>query len=176
MNEIRVLIEEIRKGLLALEKIEGFYERVVAGLDASGRNEEKAVVIAELLSKHYTCLETKFLRVSQFFENNLSRERWHSDLLDRMTLSIEGVREAVLRDETRDLLLEFLKFRHFTRYYYDIGYDWDRLAYLMKKFRQVRPMVHDDFGAFLQFLEALDAADTDTASIDDNPTKQFESA
>ena len=157
MNEIKLLIEEIRKSVQALEKIERFFDRTVSGIGDAAPSEEKAVVIAELLAKYYTCLETAFLRVSQFFESSLSRERWHADLLDKMTLDVEGVRAAVIRDETRDILLELLKFRHFTRYYYDVSYDWDRLEFLMKKFKQVRPMVHADVARFLSFLREMDS-------------------
>ena len=130
--------------------------------DAS-RRAEKAVVIAELLSKYYTCMETIFLRISQFFENSLSAERWHADLLDKMTLKIESVREAVIRDETRNVLVELLKFRHFTRYYYDISYDWDRLDFLMKKFGVARPMVNEDLDRFLIFLRELESAGSDAS-------------
>ncbi len=49
-----------------------------------------------------------------------------------------------VREGTRDALLELMRFRHFTRYYYDISYDWDRLDFLMRKFAQVRPMIGED--------------------------------
>jgi hypothetical protein len=71
-------------------------------------------------------------------------------------LRIAGERDAVVQDATRDLLLEFLKFRHFTRYYYDISYDWDRLDYLEKKFTELRPALTADLDHFLCFLAALD--------------------
>ena len=158
MREIRILTEEIRKSLEALNKIERFLDRTAKGLTAAQRTDEKAVVVAELLSKYYTCLETIFLRISQFFENSLAKERWHADLLDKMTLKVEGVREVAIRDGTRDVLVELLKFRHFTRYYYDISYDWDRLDFLMKKFEQARLMAREDMDRFLTFLHSLDAA------------------
>ncbi len=158
MTESKLLIEETRKSLQALAKIEAFYDRTMTGVDLQDPSEEKGVVIAEVLAKYYTCVETAFLRISQFFENNLSRERWHADLLDKMTLAIDGVRAAVIRDETRDILLEILKFRHFSRYYYDMSYDPDRLAYLTKKLTQVRPMVREDMEGFIDFLQQLEAA------------------
>jgi hypothetical protein len=152
-----LLLEEIRKSREALAKIERFYDRSLEGVATVGRTPEKAIVLADLLAKYYTCLETIFLRISQFFENSLSADHWHADLLRKMTLSIGGVREAVLRDSTQALLLELLKFRHFTRYYYDISYDWDRLDYLMRKFAEVRPALHEDLDGFVRFLQALDA-------------------
>lgn len=156
MNDVRLLIEEIRKGREALEKIERFYE-CSAGPAAPGqRTAEKAIVAADLLAKHYTCLETIFLRVSQFFENSLSQDRWHGDLLDKMRLRIEGVRDPVIGDATHARLLEMLKFRHFTRYYFDIAYDWDRLDYLDKKFTELRGLLRTDLDRFVEFLDTLD--------------------
>lgn len=156
MSDLRLLIEEIRKSREALAKIEAFCDRTLAAVRQEGRTEERAIVLADLFAKYYTCLETIFLRISQFFENGLIETRWHMDLLSKMTLRIEGEREAVVGDATRDVLLEFLKFRHFTRYYYDISYDWDRLDYLTKKFAALRPALTVDFDNFLRFLAALE--------------------
>ena len=49
-----------------------------------------------------------------------------------MSLEIEGVRIAVISNETHSILLEFIKFRHFKRYYLEFDYDWDKLEYLEK--------------------------------------------
>jgi hypothetical protein len=155
MNETQVLIEEIRKLRSALAKIESFYDRTLASDDFAERSQECAIVIADLLAKYYTCLETLFLRVSQFFENNLYRRRWHADLLDKMTLEIPGLRNAVVADSTKANLLELLKFRHFTRYYFDIAYDWDRLLFLTKKMDDLRSPLADDLDQFLLFLNQL---------------------
>jgi hypothetical protein len=53
---------------------------------------ENRIVLAEIIANYYTCLETIFLRVSQHFENNLAAERRHQDLLEKMTIDIDGVR------------------------------------------------------------------------------------
>ena len=49
-----------------------------------GRKNTSAIVISEFMVDFYTCLETCFLRISQFFENNLSADRWHADLLEKI--------------------------------------------------------------------------------------------
>ena len=159
MREVRLLIEEIRKSRQALAKIEAFYDRLIPPPGSEARSPERAIVIADLLAKYYTCAETIFLRISQFFENSLADDRWHADLLRKMTLSIPGIRAAVIRDATHGVLLELLEFRHFTRYYYDITYDWDRLDYLTKKFAAARTALQDDLDGFLQFLETLAAGE-----------------
>lgn len=60
----------------------------------------------------YNAFEAYFLRVAKFFENNLDETGWHRDLLERMTLNIEGVRVQLFPREFAQRLEELLKFRH----------------------------------------------------------------
>ena len=155
-TDIAVLRSEIRKTLQLVERQARAYgDFLDTDFVQLGRKYVSAVVVAEFLCNFYTCCETLFMRVSQFFENQLQAEKWHQDLLDKMTLSIEGVRAAVIADSTRDLLRELLKFRHFRRYYFESDYDWDRLDYLRKKYEQARDMLTADLGRFEAFLERL---------------------
>ncbi len=96
-----------------------------------------------------------FLRISQFFENNLRPQKWHQELLRKMTLRIAGTREAVLSDKAYSILVELLRFGHFKRYYFEIEYDWDRLDFLMKKLDQLTPIIRQNIAAFTGFLEKI---------------------
>lgn len=154
--QVRLLVSEIEKHQTVLARIAAFYDDYLSKTaNLADRTPEQAIVVADLLTNYYTCLETVFLRISQFFENSLIPDRWHQDLLDKMTLRIEGVREAVLSEETAALLLDLLKFRHFKRYYFEFTYDWDRLDYLQKKMQQARPAVAADLDRFTKFLQAM---------------------
>lgn len=121
-----------------------------------GRTPISALIVAGLLENYYTCLETIFLRISQHFENRLGPDRWHQDLLQKMTLEIEGVRVAALSEAASAPLLELLRFRHFKRYYFELEYDWDRLDFLVAKLRQAHPLVTHDLARFREFMGALD--------------------
>ena len=120
-----------------------------------GRKTSSAMILAEHITDYCTCLETLFLRISQFFENNLDSKRWHSDLVEKMTLRILGIREPVLSEKTYCLLLELMKFRHFRHYYFEMEYDWDKLDYLQRKFEALQTLVADDLDRFKLFLERL---------------------
>ena len=81
------------------------------------------------------------------------------DLLEKMTLRVEGLRDPVISDRTQAMLSEIMKFRHFRRYYFEIEYDWDKLTYLQKKFAEIRPRVEQelqDFKVFLCTLQSID--------------------
>jgi len=159
MNEtarIRTLISELEKGRAVLVKIVSFYDRYLAETqNVRARTTEQAIVVADILVSYYTCLETVFLRISQFFENDLQPEKWHQDLLHKMSLNIEGVRDSVISDESAALLSELLKFRHFKRYYFEFDYDWDRIDFVRKMFDRLRPGVDAGMDSFTGFLRRL---------------------
>ena len=85
----------------------------------------------------------------------LDDDRWHADLLDRMTLRIEGVRDPVISEETARWLGELMKFRHFHRYYLELDYDWDKLDYLQTIFNKVVERLPSDLQSFASFLRQL---------------------
>ena len=159
MNEgakVRILSSELEKSRAVLARIVDFYDRYLDKTqDVRERTTEQAIVLADVLVSYYTCLETMFLRISQFFENDLDSEKWHQDLLGKMSLSIEGIRDPVISDDTAALLSELLRFRHFKRYYFEFEYDWDRIDFLRKKFGRLRPAVESDLVRFTQFLRSL---------------------
>jgi hypothetical protein len=121
-----------------------------------GKSYRAAVLIAGLLESYYTCVETILVRISQFFENNLLPEKWHQDLLDRMTLDIPPLRPRILSGDVYRDLLELMRFRHFKRYYFGTAYDWDRLDDLLKRVRRMHPNLLIDFDRFLQFLDTME--------------------
>jgi len=154
------LLAELKASILKnLGTLERQVESLQAALDRDltllGRTQNAALIVVGLLENYCTCLETAFLRISQFFENTLDPERWHTDLLEKMTLHIEGVRVPAVSQANYPHLLELLKFRHFRRYYFELEYDWDRLDFLVKKMKQAHPGAKQDLERFLSFLDQL---------------------
>ena len=157
MNEAtRELVALIRVHRQRLEAVRGSIESALEDEIARlGKTPMSALIVAGLLENYYTCLETIFQRISQYFDNNLDPERWHSDLLQKMTLEIDGVRVAAVSQAAFSPLFELLKFRHFKRYYFELEYDWDRLDFLVAKLAQAHPLVLHDLQRFERFMSAL---------------------
>ena len=155
-NEPRVLVAEIRNTMAIVidlyEKHKMFQAEELQNL---GEKPITASYLADLLDTFYTCLETAFLRISHFFENELDKDRWHQDLLEKMRIEVPGLRVAVLSESSYQRLLELLRFRHFRRYYFEMKYDWDKLEYLQKKLLELEASIKKDFKHFLDFLNAL---------------------
>jgi hypothetical protein len=153
---ISLLRAEIAKTRAVLERIDAFYRQQAPALGPlDARTTAQAIVLADVLVSFYTCLETVFLRVSQHFENTLDPEKWHRELLGRMTLELPGIRERVLSQAAYQLLGEFLRFRHFKRYYFDFQYDWDRLEFLRARYERLQPLIAADLDRFDAFLARL---------------------
>jgi len=153
-EDIYTLEAEIEKSIKALIKIEIFYNELKELINDRS-DTRNAITLSEIIVNYYTCLETVFFRISSFFENNLSKERWHSELLHKMTLHIKGIREPVISDQSYKILDEFRRFRHFKRYYFDFAYDWDRLEFLQKKFDILIANIKNDLNSFIEFLNNL---------------------
>ena len=150
------LLARIDRTQRLLRRIVDEYQAFLEGdFELLGRKNTSAIVIAEMMVDYYTCAETVFLRTSQFFGNHLEDDRWHADLLDRMTLHLEGVRDPVISEETAGWLRELMKFRHFRRYYFELEYDWDKLDYLQTVFNKVGERLPGDLQGFASFLQQL---------------------
>lgn len=117
-----------------------------------GRTDDGALVAAGYLETYYTVLETFFVRVSGYFENDLPPGRWHSALLENMTLEIEGIRARVVGERNLVRLRELLRFRHFRRYYVEMEYDWARIDFLLATLDDAHQTVLSDLDRFATFL------------------------
>ncbi len=158
-SDIAVLRGEISKTRAIVEDIYQFYTQVNSNeIRVLGKTRSTALIVAQIIENYYTCLETLFLRVSQFFENNLQQDKWHSDLLNKMTLRIDGVREPLLNDTTYKNLVEIMRFRHFKRYYFSLDYDWEKLDFVIRKFEKSYILIQNDLKSFDQFLQKLQAS------------------
>jgi hypothetical protein len=71
----------------------------------------------------YNLMESYFLRVAKFFENDLDPLSWHRDLVRRMSLAIEDVRPALLPADVAALIDELRAFRHVFRNIYQSAID-----------------------------------------------------
>ncbi len=120
-----------------------------------GRTPRAAVMIAGLIENYYTCAETIFVRISQFFGNHLPPDRWHRELLERMCLDIPSTRPRVLSDAAHNDLVELMRFRHFKRYYFGSDYDWERIDALLLRVERLAVQLPVELESFLMFLEKL---------------------
>lgn len=102
---------------------ERFAERTPSGYDSAGHH----------LSRAYNVIEQMALRVAKAFENNVDDERgWHTELIRRLSIRIEGVRPPLFDDAVRRPLQELRAFRHVFVHAYDLSIDPEKLALILK--------------------------------------------
>jgi len=155
-NDINILIGDIQKTLQKKDEIRAIYRSFKSREEPLLQKDLYAfMILSEIFTNFYTCIETAFVRISKFFENNVSRERWHKDLLEKMTLDIPGVRPRVLSGNLYLALEEFLRFRHFKRYYFEFNYDPKRMAYLESRFEETVDAVSAELCEFIEKLRLL---------------------
>jgi hypothetical protein len=145
-NELPGHIEktlELLSGLLL--KLERFEKELVPKI---GKTEDSVLIPVQVLENGYTAIETMFMRISQAFENNLEQNRWHSDLLEKMTIEIKKARPRVISETTYGKLAELLRFRHFKRYYFEMNYDWRKIDLLITIFRETVPLLKTELTDF----------------------------
>ena len=104
---------------------------------------------AHHLCRVYNALEQMGLRVAKVFENNIDDEQgWHSALINRLAIRIEGVRPALFPAAMKPPLQELKAFRHVFVHAYELEIDPEKLALLLKYGRTVAelcPTLVEDF-------------------------------
>ena len=154
-DRLAALAAELDATLPVLDRIDEFFDRFHRQPAAAERSTENAIIVSDVMVSFYTCLETAFLRISQFFENALDDARWHEQLLRAMTWTVPEVRERVISDATLAALSELRRFRHFKRYYFAFDYDWERLELVRSKYLACRAEVRAELAAYSAYLQRL---------------------
>lgn len=108
----------------------------------------------------YNAIESYFFRIAKFFENQLGDADWHKTLVDRMTLTIEGIRPAVIDLELARRIDELRRFRHLFRNLYKAPLIPAKVRFANEAARGIdKPLgeAHERFDGFLRDLKrALD--------------------
>lgn len=148
---LKVLQAEVEAQLKKIEQVYAELEDRAGQMrpDTPGQIESTAYQLHNL----YSAIEDLLKIVAKAFENSITDlSRWHTELLRRMTLDIQGVRPALLSTESADLLNELRAFRHFFRHTYSVRLDFRRVEQNLLIARQVRPLLPRDVIAFLGSL------------------------
>jgi hypothetical protein len=118
--------------------------------------QEKTISAGYYLNNLYSAFENICLNVARTFENNIDdRSQWHSVLLKRMTLDIEGIRPKLWSEKTYKSLDELRRFRHIFRNAYTIELDPKRITIVIDQAQQLEQYYKADLDQFNTFLDSL---------------------
>ncbi|WP_168719699.1 hypothetical protein [Thermosulfurimonas marina] len=149
---LRVFIAELRAQKKEVEKIFRKVEDRYFQIQKEA-TPERVESLAYQLHNLYCALEDLFKLVAGFFENRVDDStRYHLWLLKRMTVEIEGLRPALLSEETFRLMNELRAFRHVFRHAYAYELDPERVRLLAEKMPRLRGLFEADFQRFVAEL------------------------
>lgn len=138
------MLDDCRVALEACDKARVRFER---------KDEVAYEACAHQLCRLYNAFEQICLRVAKVFENNIDDEQgWHSALLSRLAIKIEGVRPALVPQQLKLPLQELKAFRHVFVHAYELELDPEKLALLLKYARTVADSLP---GLVAQFIRTV---------------------
>jgi len=98
-----------------LEEISQVIDRIKEGLQKLEQTDDPLYADSIALNLHgfYNGLERVFEQIAKEIDGNLPRgEQWHHELLLQMGKEIQGIRPAILSEQTLNQLDEYRAFRH----------------------------------------------------------------
>jgi hypothetical protein len=114
-------------------------------------------ILGSILHDFYTGVEKIFLRIASELEGGQPQGKsWHKDLLDEMAIGLDGIRPAVVDEELRMKLEEYLRFRHLFRGIYGFQLSHQRLEIIFEDFSPIYESFKYAINKFLQFLRSIE--------------------
>ena len=138
-----------------LETIDRLYEELGSPELEESSPQEELIVVAYRLHGLFTAFENIFRNIANAFENQVSQESWHREILQRMRLDLAPLRPAVIDAETYEKLDELRRFRHVFRTMYGLDLDSLRLQVVLRRALELKPLYRDQIERFLEFLRGL---------------------
>jgi hypothetical protein len=104
----------------------------------------------------YGAFEDLFKLAAGFWENDIGPEgEFHISVLRRMLVHIEGIRPALLSDESYGFLNELRGFRHVFRHAYSYGLDEERVSFLLRRTLERKRLLLNDLQRFRAAVAAM---------------------
>jgi len=101
----------------------------------------------------YCAFEDLFKIIADAFENHIQdKSQYHIELLKRMTISIEGVRPALLSEESYTLLDNLRSFRHLFRHAYAYELDPRKVQIVLEDSAKLKEIYRNEIDTFLNSL------------------------
>lgn len=159
-NHFRILSSEIKKEIKTIKhlvnEINDFYIRNKSTDYELIENFHKLRVYGSILHDFYTGIEKIFRKIAIEMDEELPEGlSWHSELLERMDLSIEDVRIQVIEKDLKRKLYEYLRFRHVFRNVYGFDLKWEKMRHLVIELEEIFNELESSIEKFLDFILKL---------------------
>ena len=148
------LREEIELSLAQLRQLAGTLRDVRESIKTRDPNETEIMALAAFVHSFYTGVENLFKRIAIATEGKPPRgELWHVTLLAQMAQATPS-RPAVISEDLRKQLKDYLDFRHVFRHAYVFELKWSRMAPLVLEMESVLRELEKEIRRFLSAIGA----------------------
>jgi hypothetical protein len=147
------LAERIRSECQDLNRV---VERAQEGWRRAERSTDELYLDSVALNLHgfYAGLERMFELIATTVDGQMpTGEDWHQLVLEQTASEIDGVRPAVISDDTRQALDEYPGFRHVVRNVYTFRFDPAKMQRLVENAPGVFAQARAELLAFANFIE-----------------------
>ncbi|MFH0798589.1 MAG: hypothetical protein V2A66_00200 [Pseudomonadota bacterium] len=142
--QIAVLRADVNAQLVEIERI---YARIEER--ARGKGPAELEGLSYWLHNLYCAFEDIFKLVAAAFENHVSMDGgYHVELLKRMSVSIEGVRPALISADSRALFDNLRAFRHLLRHAYMYDLDERKVRAVFEDATKLKALYRRDINSF----------------------------
>ena len=105
----------------------------------------------------YCAFEDLFKLVAGFWENNVQTTgSFHIHLLKKMIVNIEGIRPALLTQESYVCLNDLRGFRHVFRHAYNFGLDDERIFHMLRSILKKQDFIFEDLQEFKDSVASVE--------------------
>lgn len=150
-------ISNINRLETALKKLALFPAIKTDSINGLPLNDEISCrVIGSYLHDYYCGLEKIFMHVAKSFGQSLpTGNQWHKELIEEMTLSIPGVRTALLSKKALVKIDELRGFRHVFRNAYGFSIDPVREQVLLNNLPDISNSINKEIKLFFKQMDEL---------------------
>lgn len=146
--------KQVETGLAELRRLLATHRPLLARCRESAPTTDEVAALAAILHSFYSGAEKLFKRLAAEVDGEAPRgEFWHSELLDCMARATRR-RPAVLSEQLRLELEEYMDFRHMFRHAYTFNLRWSKMAPLVLRLETVMAELEGETELFLRTLEA----------------------
>jgi uncharacterized protein YutE (UPF0331/DUF86 family) len=155
-NRSKEILQTLKAEIqLFLSRVNELDSKLIDVKLGEAEKEEDLIALGYYLSGIYSCFESAFFKIASVFENRVDTpSSWHRDLLQRMIISVEGIRPNIISKESFILLDELRGFRNVFRSSYMFELDLERLNLLLSKWKRGKDNIIRDIQDFCNYLLA----------------------
>jgi len=153
-ERLKVFIAELDAQQREIRKLHSSVHEKSVLLKSDLKNEDLTNSLAYKLHNLYSSYEDLFKLIARFFENQIHdlEAGYHSGLINRMKVNIEGVRPSLVSDKSFKLIDELRGFRHVFRHAYSYELDVERVLRLSEKATLLLDIFGKDYALFKDTL------------------------